>query len=211
MKLTIPNSGTIDSVFRTLEKRLKKIRKKINAQAARQMKGEDYGFAQKWMETGRSVADFAKRVEAFGQEWRRLTKATRIANVAAGEQGAPKVAIRTRSTKTPAWKFCTPALEFLVSRGGSASHEQVLSGLEQSMLSALTEKDRKPKPPLNAPRWHGAIKKANRLCQREGWIEKRADGVWKITPKGRAVLSQGHADVGVPVNAEINERKTEGH
>lgn len=29
-----------------------------------------------------------------------------------------------------------------------------------------------------------------RHCQREGWIEKRHDEVWKITPKGESVAAQ---------------------
>jgi len=190
VKPSIPNSGAVDSTFRTLEKRLKKARKKINTQAANEMKGGDYEPAQKWMEIGRSVADFAERVEAFAQEWKRLTKATRIANAAAEGHTPARAAVRTRSTKTPAWKFCTAALEILVSKGGSASHEDVISGLEQSMASVLTEKDRESKSPRNPPRWHGAVKKAYKQCQREGWIEKRTNGVWKVTSKGREVPSQ---------------------
>jgi len=190
VKHNIPKSGTVDSVFRTLEKRLKNVRKKINGQAARQMKGGDYSSAQRWMEIGRSVSDFAERVEAFGNEWKRLTKATRIANAETAGQAPPRIAIRARSVKTPAWKFCTPALELLSSKGGSLNHQEVLLGLEQSMSSTLTDKDRESKSPRNAPRWHGAIKKAYKECQREGWIEKRTEGAWKITPKGRAVVAQ---------------------
>lgn len=190
MKLSIPSSSTVDSAFRTLERRLRQVRKKINAQAAREMKDGDYAPAQKWMAIGSSVADFAGRVEAFGQEWKRLAKATRIASAAAEGQAPPKVASSIRSTKTPAWKFCTPALEALVARGGSASHEEVLSDLERSMTSVLTEKDCESKSPGHSPLWRGAVKKAYKQCQREGWIEKRSGSVWKITPKGRAVLDQ---------------------
>lgn len=190
MRPSIPNSAVVDSAFHTLEKRLKRARKKINAQAAREMKSGNYGSAQKWMDVGRSVADFAERVDVFGQEWKRLAKATRIANATSEGNGPPKARTGTRSPKTPAWKFCTPALEFLASKGGTASHEEVISGLEQSMGATLTEKDRESKAPRNPPRWHGAVKKAYKHCQREGWIEKRTDGVWKITSKGRGVVPE---------------------
>jgi hypothetical protein len=191
VKLNIPNSGTVDSAFRTLRKRLKNVRKKINIQAAHQMKGGDYSSAQKWMEVGSSITDFAARVEAFGEEWKTLTRATRIANASASERVQGNTGIKFGSAKkTPAWKFCTPALELLISTSGSMNHEQVLVGLEQSMSSILTNKDRESKTPRNPPRWQGAVKKAHKHCQREGWIEKRADGIWKITPKGRAVLAK---------------------
>ena len=187
MKLSIPNSNTVDSAFRTIEKRLRQVRKKINAQAARQMKGGDYSSAQEWMDVGRSVADFVERLDAFGQEWKRLAKATRIAN-SANKEAPVKVTFGKGKNKTPAWKFCIPALRALVSMGGSARHEQVLQEVERSINSVLTEKDFQPKSPGGTPGWHGSVKKAHKQCQREGWIEKGNFGVWKITPKGRDVL-----------------------
>ena len=141
------------------------------------------------MEIGRSVSDFAQRVEAFANEWKRLAKATRIANAETAGEAPSRISIKTPPTKTPAWKFCTPALELLNSKGGSLNHQDVLLGLEQSMSSILTNKDREPKSPRNAPRWHGAIKKAYKQSLLEGWIEKRSDGASKITPKGRSMLT----------------------
>jgi hypothetical protein len=190
VKLSIPNSTTVDSAFRTVEKRLKQVTKKINAQAAREMKGGEYSSAQKWMDIGRSVADFAERVDAFGQEWKQLARASRIANSGADKLGPVKVTSGSARGKTPAWKFCTPALQALVSMAGSARHEEVLQELERSMTSILTEKDKQSKSPGSAPLWHLAVKKAYKQCQREGWIEKRSGSAWKITPQGRAVLDQ---------------------
>ncbi len=204
MKLSIPNSSSVDSGFRTVEKRLKQARKKINAQAAREMKGGDYGAAQKWMDIARSVTDFSERVDAFGQEWKRLVKATRIANTGAVKQASTKVTPGRGKSKTPTWKFCTPALQAILSIGGDAKHEEVLQELEQSMTSVLTEKDRQSKSPGGAPLWHMAVKKAYRQCQREGWIEKRSGGVWKITPKGRALLDQkSKGETGAPVTPQL--------
>jgi Mrr N-terminal domain len=203
VKLSIPNSTTVDSAFRTVEKRLKRVRKKINAQAALEMKGGDYSSAQKWMEVGRSVTDFAERVDAFGQEWKRLAKATRIANSGVEKQSPVKVISGRGKSKTPAWKFCTPALQALVSMGGGARHEEVLQELERSMLSVLTEKDNEPKSPGGTPLWHAAVKKAYRQCQREGWIEQRTVGMWKITPKGRSVLDDEKGRTGPPLSPQL--------
>ena len=79
MQPSIPNSHAISSAFHRLEKRLNNARKKVNAAAAKEMKADDYETAQKWMEVGRSLADFAERVAAFTQEWKRFVKATTIA------------------------------------------------------------------------------------------------------------------------------------
>ena len=190
MKLSIPNAAAVDSAFRTVEKRLRQVRRKINAQAARQMKGGDYSSTQKWMEIGRAVGDYADRVDAFGQEWKRLSKATRIANTITEKHAPVKGTSGRVRSKTPAWKFCTPALQAVLSMGGDAKNEDVLQKMEQSMTSALTDKDHQSKSPGGAPLWHMAVKKAYKQCQREGWIEKRSGNVWKITPKGRAILDQ---------------------
>jgi len=203
VKLSIPNSTTVDLAFRTVKKRLKQVRKKINAQAAKEMKGGDYSSAQKWMDIGRSVADFAERVDAFGQEWKRLTKATRVANSAAGKQIPASVASGSGAKKTPAWKFCTPALQAILSMGGSARQEDLLQELERSMMSVLTEKDLQSKSPGSAPVWHIAVKRAYKQCQREGWIEKGTAGIWKITPKGRAVLDDAKGRTGATLTPPL--------
>src|ERR1700732_3395322 len=117
MKPAIPNSVAVMSAFRTVEKRLKKAQKRINAQAAREMKSGNYGSAQKWMDVGSAVADFAGRSDAFAEEWKRLTKATRIVNTSVENNHAPNVRGQRNSTKTPSWKFCTTALSSLVEAG----------------------------------------------------------------------------------------------
>lgn len=188
MRLCIPKSGVVNSVFRLLEKRLVNVRKEINAAAAKEMKAGKYEGAQEWMEVGRSVADFAERVSAFSQEWKRLVKAARI--VARPKQ-TPEMggrASRTSAERTPGWKFCAPALKVLLARGGIATFKEMLSDLEGSLAATLTQSD-KMMGAGSVPRWHREVHRAYRECQREGWIEKQKsrDGVWKITAKGRAI------------------------
>jgi len=59
--------------------------------------------------------------------------------------------------------------------------------LESNYSSALTEADRALAAQRGVPRWHLTLEKAYRHCQRKAWIEKRTDGVWKLTPKGQAI------------------------
>ena len=51
----------------------------------------------------------------------------------------------------------------------------------------MTEADLAIVDHRDVPRWHMTVEKAYRQSQRKGWIEKSGDGVWKITPQGRAV------------------------
>ena len=78
MRPNIPRSGVVNSAFRLLQNRLDGVQKGINAAAAREMKVGKYDDAQQWMGVGRSVAEFAQRVEAFEQEWKRLVKTARL-------------------------------------------------------------------------------------------------------------------------------------
>ncbi len=151
------------------------------------MKADRYEVAQKWMEMGRSVADFTQRLETFADEWKRLVKATRIVARArsANESGKPAAGPATR--RTPIWKSSEPALRALAARGGSASLPEILEDLGRDPSLALTERDRAESPQHGVPGWHQAVKQAYKHCQREGWIERRRDGVWKITPEGRAL------------------------
>jgi hypothetical protein len=101
----------------------------------------------------------------------------------------------TQSAKTPTWKFCSPALKVLIQNGGTATLNEILTGLEVSLSQTLTDSDRKIMDSRGFPRWHQAVQRAYRQCQREGWIEKqkRRDGTWRITSKGRAVAEETEA------------------
>ena len=153
------------------------------------MKADDYEAAQKWMEMGRSVADFADRLDAFVAEWKRLVKATRImARSNTGKNaGGPAVTIATK--RTPVWKFCEPALRVLAARGGTSSLPDILDDLGKDVTLTLTEADTLTSSARGIPRWHKTVKQAYRDCQREGWIEKRRDGLWKITAKGASLVA----------------------
>lgn len=154
------------------------------------MKSGEYAVAQKWMEVGQAVGDFAQRASTFAQEWKYLVKATRVA--ARAQLSTTSTAGRIpKSERTPVWKFCAPALKILMQKGGSANLDEIIVSLEESLNGILTESDRQPSKSRGIPRWHSTVQRAYRQCQKEGWIEKqkRRDGVWKITAKGKGVAT----------------------
>jgi len=191
MRPSIPNSNAVNTAFRSLEKRLLIARKKINVAAAAQMKENEYDAAKSWMEVGSSVADFAERVAAFSEEWKRLVKATRIAvHADKNHTSGGKTGPATGPKRTPAWKFCVPALKAVVSRGGVADMTQVLTDLDVALAASLTEKDRSRDVKRDSPKWHSAVQRAYRQSQREGWVEKNRDGLWKVTQRGKSVAAE---------------------
>lgn len=190
MALSIPNSSSVSSSFRKLLKRLEGVRKKINNSAARETKAGNYEGAKDWMEVGRSVSDFRERAEAFTKEWKALVKGIRAINHDKSEpQEIPSTTVM-RPKRLFTWRFCVPILNFVVTQGGTSTTEQVAAQVEQNMGSQLTERDRALSSKTGLPKWQGSLKKAYKHYQREGWIEKRRDGLWKITPKGKAITER---------------------
>jgi hypothetical protein len=177
----------VDSALQKAVNRLDAVRKRVNSSAAKEMRADHYEAAQKWMEMGRSVADFTQRLEAFAEEWKRVVRATRIAAQARSGNEADRPAAVATTKRTPIWKFSEPALRALAARGGTASLPEILEDLGRESSLALTDRDRAESPPHGAPRWHKAVNQAYKHCQREGWIERRRDGLWKITPSGEAL------------------------
>jgi hypothetical protein len=119
------------------------------------------------VEVGSSVADFVERVGAFSEESKRLVKATRIAGRA--DKNRTNSGIKTGPTgpkRTPAWKFCVPALNAVVTRGGVADMTQVLTDLEVSLAALLTEKDRSPDPKRDPRIFALGVSRLFRLLQR---------------------------------------------
>ena len=187
MSISVPNSSSVSSSFRKALKRIDAVKKKINSEAAHETKVGNYETAKQWMEVGRSVADFRERTEAFTKEWKALVRGIRTSNKGKHD-GAATLSSRPVGNKRPfVWRFCTPILGLLVGRGGSASSEELISDLEQNIGNQLTERDRVVSTRTGLPKWHAGMKKAYKQCQREGWIERRRDGVWKITPKGKGI------------------------
>ena len=105
------------------------------------MKADRYAVAQKWMEMGRSVTDFAQRLDAFGEEWKRLVRAARMVARAHGENEAGKVA-RATTRRTPVWRFYEPALRALAARGCAASLAELVEDLGRDASMTLTDFDR---------------------------------------------------------------------
>jgi hypothetical protein len=185
--VSIPNSSSVSFGFQKLLKRLDAVRKKINNAAARETKDGNYEVARNWMEVGRSVADFRDRAEAFSREWKALVKGIRNTN---HEKSASKELTSRKATRGKrlfTWRFCMPILSFIVIRGGTATTEEIIAQVEQNLGSQLTEREKAMSPKTGGPKWHGGMKKAYKHYQREGWIEKRSDGLWKLTSKGKAI------------------------
>lgn len=189
MAISVPSSSSVSTSFRKLLKRLEGVRKKINNSAAHETKAGNYEGARDWMEVGRSVTDFRDRAEAFTQEWKTLVKGIRTQNK--GKSEHPGLVGSGPGKKRPfAWRFCVPILKFLATRGGGATSDEIAAHVEQNMGSQLTESDRKPSQRSGLPKWQSGLRKAYKQYQREGWIERRRDGLWKITTKGTAITER---------------------
>jgi hypothetical protein len=186
----IPRPEVVSSTFRSLAKHLEKVQRRINAEAAKEMRAGQYTAAQRWMEVGQSLADFAQRVHAYSQEWQTLVRTTRIA----GRSDKPPATLRGAATgaprRTPAWRLCLPALRAVEAHSGKIAMEDLVTDLSRDLAPQLEPRDLQVLPKKGMPRWQVALSQAYRHCQREGWIEKRRDGLWQLTALGRDVVAR---------------------
>ncbi len=173
----------VESAVRTLQKRLGNTRQRVNAEAAAQMKSGQYDKAKTLMDIGSLLSDFIKRGDAFAEAWGEfqndVTSRLRDLGIATTSAGQSKL--------TAPRNFCIPALKSVIALGGNAEMSEVIGNLASGMSLTLTEADLAIVDHRDVPRWHMTVEKAYRQSQRKGWIEKSGDGIWKITPQGRAV------------------------
>lgn len=179
-------TNRVQSAFKTLGKRLSVVIRKVNAEAAGQMKAGRYDTAKGLMEIGRSFSDFAAKTHETSETWDKLaTQAT----LAVTDLGIPTGTSANKAT--PPKALCIPALRVVLQRGGHAEMADVISELGNHGIR-WTEGDLAQS--AGTLRWHLTLDKAYRRSQRLGWLEKRGDGIWKITDKGRSALNQQSAD-----------------
>ncbi len=176
----------VQSSFKTLQRRLLVIVRKVNAEAAAQMKAGRYDTAKGLMEIGRSLSEFTAKTEDVSRAWDQLATQTTTAINELGIQGgtSPKKV-------TSAKALCIPALRIVVKRGGHAEMSDVLSELGNH---GVTWTDADLAQSAGTLRWHLTLDKAYRRSQRLGWLEKRGDGTWEITDKGRSAVEQQSAE-----------------
>jgi hypothetical protein len=195
MTTSIRGSHQVDGAFKKLTKRFEATQKKINASAAKRMKTGQYEAATKWMEIGRAFEAFLKKIELIQQEWHELLASSQRSldgvetkKVRPHKEGSP----RTKGAKSriSTKRLYAPALKALLKHGGEASSDEMLGDLHKYVLNEFPESDLVVNVPFNFPPWQKTIRKTHRYFQNEGWIERRKDGQWKITEKGRSAAAE---------------------
>jgi hypothetical protein len=176
-------TNRVQSSFRNLQKRLSVLLRKLNAEAAAQMKVGRYDAAKGLMDIGRSFAEFNTRVDEASKNWDEL--ATQTVNKL-GELGVAAGTSQSKATSPRA--LCIPALQMVLRRGGIAEMNEIISDLGSAKPSFWKDGDLAENGGSLA--WHRTLDKSYRRSQRQGWIEKRTDGAWHVTAKGRAAIKE---------------------
>ena len=209
MASSIRGSHQVDGAFKKVMKRFEATKKKINSSAAKRMKLGEYEAATKWMEVGQAFEAFSKKFEVIQQEWDDLIVASEKA-LEGVESNAPKarkkLALNERSDiareaadkawktmRSSAWispqKLRIPALQALVKHGGTASLEEMLGDLHKYVLSEFPNSELTVNVPFNFTPWQKIVHKIHRHLEKQGWVEKRKDGQWRVTEKGRSAAT----------------------
>jgi hypothetical protein len=145
-----------------------------------------YDAAKGVMEIGSSLSDFIASVDSLSETWETFSTQ---ANEKAQQMGLGTAAT-TESKRTSVRKLSIPALKAILAHGGNGEIPDILTAIESNHAPTLTEADRALAVKRGVPNWYLTLEKAYRYCQRKGWIEKRNDGVWKVTAEGQLVAGQ---------------------
>lgn len=214
----IRGSHQVDVALKKAVKRFEAAQKKVNSSAAKRMKMGQYEAATKWMEVGQTFEIFAKKIEVIQQEWRDLLASSQKSlegvesrKTRAQKDGSPrthpilpseqrseiarKAAHKAWETKRSAAgispkKLYPTLLKSLVKRGDAASSDELLGDLHSYILSEFPDSELAVNVPFNFPPWQKMVRKSYKYLQNQGWIERRKDGQWKITEKGRSAATE---------------------
>lgn len=187
MATSIRYSHQVDSAFKQLMKRFETAKKKINSSAAKRMKSGQYEAATKWMDIGRAFDTFSTKIEGVRQEWRDLVTSSQKSLEEV--EAKPTRTGRVGELRIHPKQLYLPALKSLSKRNGSASSEEIIGDLYNHVLSAFPQSDLAVNSPHKFPQWQRTLRRVNKYCQRQGWIERRKDGQWVITDKGRSSVT----------------------
>lgn len=153
----------------------------------------DFDKANEALERSRTLTAFRDRVAALRKEWTELAVAgerTEDAETRAARQDLGKL---RRGLRTPTEAYYKPILEVLVRMKGVGKVSDVLDQVGQMMKPVLREVDYQPlaSNPDNL-RWRNAAQWARNNMVNEGLLEADSPrGVWAISDKGRAALTNG--------------------
>jgi len=179
-------TNRVQSSFKTVQRRLSVLLRRVNAEAAAQMKAGRYDMATALMEIGRSFSEFSTKTDECSKAWDQIAvdATSKLADL--GLPTGP-----SQKKVTPPKALCIPALQIVVKRGGHAEMADVVSDLGNTSAN-WTDGDLAQSG--SGLRWHVSLDKAYRRSQKKGWIAKRSDGAWEITEKGRAALQEASAN-----------------
>lgn len=182
----VPYARGVDEALKGVRTASQRALKGLNQAASQVMAKGDYAAAQALAAKGREIIEFQKEVEELRKRWRNLRKPT---------PAGAKMAV------TPLWGFYEPLLKALGGLGGESQRAELETQVERLFGPSLQPGDREPAA-AGKERWRAMIERARKHMVREGWLENRKDGVWRLTTAGKsAALNPGSARKGEEGNS----------
>jgi hypothetical protein len=186
MATSIRYAHQVEGAFKQLLKRFETAQKKINSSAAKRMKSGDYEAATEWMEVGRAFDAFSKKIVAVRVEWQELVASSQQ-TLEKAEGAAADARSKPRQIRIRTNHLYSPALSALVKRGGVASSEDIMSDLQAHILTTFPDSDLATN--TSSPMWPRLVRKTYKHFQSQSWIERRKDGQWRVTEKGKSATA----------------------
>jgi Mrr N-terminal domain len=168
--MTVPEIRKVTRALGGTDKVIKDCLRAVNQSAAKLMSRGDYSAAQGLASVGMEIQGFRRELKALRQKWNGIGGAR--------EQKGGK------NSATPLWGYYQPILRALITLGGEARRQDIEPEVEKVMKDKFQPGDTNGVS-RGRLRWQVMIRRAHRHMVKEGWLEKHAGKVWKITAAGR--------------------------
>ena len=167
---------------------------RIRKEGSKAMNEGDYDTATAVIDFAKRLLAFQKKVAGLEKEWEELEDLRDKATPAVQEIVSKRFFGRRKSGEiTGHLEFCRPLLEVLVEMGGKARTKDVLDRLGEKMKPLLKPKDFEiHKSKGQQIRWRNTAQWArNHMANVDGRMKNDSpNGVWEISPQGRAWLKK---------------------
>lgn len=177
----------VTEAFQILLSELDAVLKATREEAAEASRQGEYEQAQTLLTQAQQIEKFIADIHAKRQEWQHL-----MGKPSLQREGKREAKRLPRGQRTPEKAYRLPILRALVALGGEARVQEVLERVFTEMKSHLKPVDLKPLPSNpKMPRWQNTAMWERVKMVNEGLLRSDSPrGVWAITERGRAYLSQ---------------------
>lgn len=168
----MPSDAQVSQALKTAEKRIEILVIKINRLAGTLLAKGDYAGSDALVKFARAVQEYRVEFSSVRSKWRDII------------HPASQQVNHAKAETLPLWEYYRPILKVLMDLGGEASFQDIMKAIKPSLSGFIKTGDMETMA-NGLPRWQVMIRRARKTMIKEGFLDSRQKGSWRITSAGR--------------------------